>query len=101
LGIDEVIATSLEFDGERCTGRFREPPLLGQQKKAKVLAFLEQRKVFPSDCSFYSDSISDLPLMDAVGRPVAVNPDPRLRLAARKRGWAVVKFALQRGDDRD
>jgi putative phosphoserine phosphatase/1-acylglycerol-3-phosphate O-acyltransferase len=97
LGIDEVIASSLEFEGDRCTGRFSEPPLLGEQKKAKVLMFLQNRGVSPSDCSFYTDSISDLPLLEIVGRPMAVNPDPRLRRAARIRGWTVLRFGLQSG----
>jgi phosphoserine phosphatase len=38
---------------------------------------------------FYTDSITDLPLLEAVGRPVAVNPDPRLRRLARRRGWPI------------
>ena len=44
------------------------------------------------DCAFYSDSSSDLPLMDAVGEAVAVNPDRRLRRIARERGWRVAEF---------
>jgi phosphoserine phosphatase len=42
--------------------------------------------------SFYSDSISDLPLLERVGHPVAVNPDPRLRRLAKKRGWPIESF---------
>jgi HAD superfamily hydrolase (TIGR01490 family) len=94
LGIDGVIASTLEFEGEICTGRFREPPLLNHRKKWRVLEYLEERAVSPADCSFYTDSISDLPLLEAVGRPVAVNPDPRLRRVARLRGWPALRFRL-------
>jgi phosphoserine phosphatase len=41
---------------------------------------------------FYTDSITDLPLLERVGHPVAVNPDPRLRRLARKRCWPIVMF---------
>jgi phosphoserine phosphatase len=41
---------------------------------------------------FYTDSISDLPLLERVGHPVAVNPDPRLARLARKRGWPIERF---------
>jgi hypothetical protein len=44
-------------------------------------------------CYAYSDSISDLPMMDAVGHPVAVNPDSELEAVAHERGWPVVIFA--------
>src|SRR5258708_21283346 len=42
----------------------------------------------------YSDSITDLPMLEAVGRPVAVNPDKDLRRVARERGWPVLRFHL-------
>jgi len=45
-----------------------------------------------SDCAFYTDSFSDVPVLEAVGQPVAVNPDPRLRRRANKRGWRIVDW---------
>src|SRR5450756_586021 len=45
-----------------------------------------------SDCYFYSDSASDLPLLEAVGHPVMVNPQLKLRMATRGRSWPVLKF---------
>jgi phosphoserine phosphatase len=42
--------------------------------------------------TFYTDSISDLPLLERVGQPVAVNPDLRLRRLARRRGWPAERF---------
>jgi phosphoserine phosphatase len=41
---------------------------------------------------FYSDSINDLPLLEAVGTPVAVDPDPRLRDEALRRGWRILRL---------
>ena len=42
--------------------------------------------------TFYTDSISDLPMLERVGRPVAVNPDPRLAVLARRRGWPALRW---------
>jgi phosphoserine phosphatase len=63
------------------------------EKRNAVLAWLERTGADPRDCSFYSDSAYDLPLLEAVGRPVAVNPDRRLRRIARARGWEIMKLA--------
>ena len=45
-----------------------------------------------ADATFYSDSINDLPLLEAVGAPVAVDPDPRLQAEAARRGWPVLRL---------
>ena len=78
LGVRDVIATSLEFDDGACTGRVVGLPMFRREKKERVLEFLAAEGVAPRDCSFYSDSIYDLPLLEQVGRPLAVNPDFRL-----------------------
>jgi HAD superfamily hydrolase (TIGR01490 family) len=94
LGIREVIATKLEFVEERCTGRFAEGPLLKEKKKDKVYDFIRSRGAEWRECSFYSDSVNDLSLMESVSDPVAVNPDRRLRRIASARGWRVLDFRL-------
>jgi putative phosphoserine phosphatase / 1-acylglycerol-3-phosphate O-acyltransferase len=93
LGVDGVIATSLEFRDGICTGRYAGPPLFRGGKMSRVLRFMEETGVDAAECSFYSDSVYDLPLLSAVGRPVAVNPDFRLRRLARRRGWEILKFS--------
>ncbi|MGA2764205.1 MAG: HAD family hydrolase [Spirochaetia bacterium] len=93
LGIDTVIATSLEFDGDRCTGRVAGTPMFRREKKKRVLEYISSQGQDPADCSFYSDSIFDVPLLEAVGRPVAVNPDFRLRRLARARGWPIINLS--------
>jgi len=94
LGIEEVIATTLEFIDGRCTGRFAEGPLLKEKKKEKVFDFIRSRNVGWQECSFYTDSVNDLALLEAVADPVAVNPDRRLRSIAAARGWRVLRFRL-------
>ena len=90
LGVDGMLATALQFENGICTGRIVGTPMFRREKKNRVLAFLAEQGVPPSECSFYSDSIYDLPLLQEVGRPVAVNPDFKLRRLARRRGWPIV-----------
>jgi HAD superfamily hydrolase (TIGR01490 family) len=90
LGIDTVIATSLEFDGDTSTGRVDGVPVFRREKKRRVLEFLTARGEDPGQCSFYTDSIFDMPLLEAIGHPIAVNPDFRLRMAARRRNWPIM-----------
>jgi HAD superfamily hydrolase (TIGR01490 family) len=92
LGIEEVIATTLEFEGDRCTGRFVEHPLFKDKKREKVYDFIRSRGAGWQDCSFYTDSVHDIALLESVADPVAVNPDRRLRRIAKRRGWRIVKF---------
>jgi HAD superfamily hydrolase (TIGR01490 family) len=94
LGIQEVIATTLEFVEDRCTGRFAEGPLLKEKKKDKVYDFIRSREGEWQECSFYTDSVNDLALMESVADPVAVNPDRRLRRIASARGWRILEFRL-------
>jgi HAD superfamily hydrolase (TIGR01490 family) len=90
LGFDHVLANRFEVTAEgRFTGRLIEPLCFGPGKLSHARRLAEERHIALEDCAFYTDSASDLPVLEAVGRPVAVNPDPRLRRAARARGWAV------------
>ena len=93
LGISMVISSSIEFVDGLCTGKFIDTPAFYHEKKAKVLRFLEAEGIAPDSCSFYSDSIYDLPLMEAVGNPVPTNPDILLARHAKRMGWRVLKFA--------
>jgi hypothetical protein len=64
-------------------------------KRAKAVAIAEmaEREGFDlADSYAYSDSISDLPMLEAVGHPVAVNPDAALAALAREQGWEVLRF---------
>ena len=93
LGIDTIISSSMEFDSEGlCTGRFLNAPLFSDEKREKVLSFLDESSIDPNECSFYSDSIYDLPLLESVGKPVAINPDFMLARHAKKQNWEIMRF---------
>lgn len=92
FGAEEVLASRLEFEGGVCTGRFQGLPLLRREKTRRVLDWLAGRGVPAADCTYYTDSIHDLSLLEAVGEPVAVNPDWRLAREARRRGWSILRF---------
>jgi HAD superfamily hydrolase (TIGR01490 family) len=93
LSADGLLATALEFQDGKSTGRMQGTPMFRAEKKARVLSWLAREGVPARQCSFYSDSIYDLPLLEAVGRPVAVNPDFRLRRVARRRGWQIMEMS--------
>lgn len=92
LEVEDYISSSLEFLDHRSTGNLIGFPAFGDEKKRFVLEFLSRNSGSPEECSFYSDSITDLPLLEAVAHPMAVNPDPRLFLVAKKRGWPILRF---------
>lgn len=92
LGVPNVIATRAGVDADgRYDGTLDFYCYAGA--KADALTAAAARDGLDLDSSFaYSDSITDLPLLEAVGNPVAVNPDRRLRAVARDRSWPVVDF---------
>ena len=93
LGIPHVVASNLEVapDGT-FTGRFVDPLCYGVGKLARAKDLAARLGFRLEDATFYSDSLTDLPLLEAVGTPVAVNPDPRLARVARRRGWRVERW---------
>ena len=97
LGIVDLVATELEVaDGGDFSGRTRGTVNMRAGKVERLSAWLAERGEPPSrlaEAVFYSDSINDLPLLEAVGTAVAVDPDPRLRHEALRRGWRIVSVA--------
>ena len=91
LGADTVIATRMQVADGCYTGEM-EFYAYGEAKAARVRALAAERGYRLQDCYAYSDSATDLPLLLAVGRPHAVNPDRSLRRIARQRGWPVLEF---------
>ena len=90
VGADALLASALEYEAGRCTGRLSGKALFGVAKRDAALAFMKTRGATLADCSFYSDSIHDLPLLLEAGRPVAVAPDRQLRREASSRGWRIL-----------
>jgi HAD superfamily hydrolase (TIGR01490 family) len=91
LGADRVVATRMVVEGGRYTGEV-EFYAYGETKAAAVRELAGERGYRLEDCYAYSDSITDVPMLAAVGHPVAVNPDRALRREAASRGWPVLDF---------
>jgi HAD superfamily hydrolase (TIGR01490 family) len=89
LGIDHVVCSELEVQEGRFTGNVIEPLCYGEGKIIRAGRLLEQHELGFDKVTFFSDSITDLPLLSKVDVPIAVNPDRRLLRAARARGWQV------------
>jgi HAD superfamily hydrolase (TIGR01490 family) len=90
LRIDHLVASELEVDRQgRFTGRPIFPLCYGQGKVERAGKLAEAHGFQLSDATFYSDSFTDLPLLEVVRTPVVVNPDSRLAKVARRRGWPI------------
>lgn len=89
LAFDDLIANRLEFAQGKATGRVVEPLLAGGAKVAAMRAYCERRGFALAQAKAYSDSRSDLPMLEAVGSPAAANPDAHLRRAALERAWPI------------
>jgi HAD superfamily hydrolase (TIGR01490 family) len=95
LGLDAVLCTRLEVDASGLyTGRPLGEVCFGEGKRFYARACASEAGVPLSACSFYTDSYSDLPVLEVVGRPVAVHPDRRLQREALRRGWPVVSWGV-------
>ncbi len=92
FGIDHLIATEPEENGGRFTGRVRGVPSYREGKVTRLHGWLADHHKDLSDSWFYSDSHNDLPLLELVDHPVAVNPDTVLASHARVRGWPVMNL---------
>ena len=92
LGAALVIATQMEIADGRYTGQM-DFYAYGPAKAERVRELAGERGYRLADCSAYSDSITDLPMLEAVGHPHAVNPDRALRRLAQLRGWPVLAFS--------
>ncbi len=92
LGIEHLLYTRLEVEDGSFTGRVIEPICFEEGKIYWLQQFIEEHGIDLAKSWFYTDSITDLPLLDLVGHPVATNPDPLLYRAAVRRRWPVRFF---------
>jgi len=93
LGIPgQYVSTHLESQDGRLTGRIVPPLCHGQGKVVWAERFAAEHGADLSVSYFYTDSITDLPLLERVGHPVAVNPDRKLRRLAKQRAWPIELF---------
>ena len=94
VGFDGALGTICEAEGGVYTGR-PVRSLHGAAKAAALAELAVAERLDLAASTAYSDSHTDLPFLEAVGSPVAVNPDRALRRLARARGWPVVRFSAR------
>jgi len=92
LGAESVIATRMRIADGRYTGEM-ELYAYGEAKAAQVRELAAERGYSLPHCYAYSDSVTDLPMLETVGHPRVVNPDRALRRIAAERGWPVLSFS--------
>ncbi len=93
LGMDGGIGTRYEVDGHGVlTGAIVEPFVYGDGKVEAMRTFAAEHEIDLEESWAYSDSASDLPMLRAVGNPVAVNPDSELARIAAGEAWQVMRF---------
>jgi len=92
LGIDHLIATEPERINDAFTGRVNGIPSFREGKVTRLNAWLGETGLDLRGSHFYSDSHNDLPLLELVDNPVAVDPDEPLQAVAQSRGWPVISL---------
>ena len=95
--LDGAICTRFEVENGHFTGRVASSAI-GEAKAHQAQTWAAERGESLSDAYFYTDSISDLALMEMVGHPVAVNPDRALLKLARSRSWPVIDWGTANGE---
>jgi len=97
LDVEVDCAHLLTRDG-RLTGDLQSPPPAGEARGALLEEYAVKNGVVLSDSFAYADSLSDLPMLELVGTPVAVNPDARLSQVAGQRGWRIERWRMAPGN---
>ncbi|MEG4533978.1 HAD family hydrolase [Microcoleus sp. D2_18a_D3] len=94
IGADAMLTASLQIDQGKFTGEMLSPPVAGEEKARMMQSLALARGIDLTASYAYADSFADLPMLQAVGHPVAVNPDARLQKIAQKSGWAIADWKL-------
>ena len=90
--MQDFLCTHLIDHNDELTGEVFDPPCYGAGKIVWAQRYADEHGARLSDAYLYTDSHSDRPLLEAVGHPIAVNPDARLKRLAQKRGWPIETF---------
>jgi alcohol-forming fatty acyl-CoA reductase len=97
LEVDVDCAHLLVKDG-RLTGDLEKPPPAGEARGTLLEEYASANGIVLAESFAYADSLSDLPMLEMAGTPVAVNPDPRLSQVAGQRGWRVERWEMAPGN---
>ncbi|TPG36483.1 HAD-IB family hydrolase [Mycobacterium hodleri] len=97
LGIEHVLCTELQAADGVLTGDIAGRPPWGPGKLAAVVEFARGQRISLKRCHGYANGDEDVPFLDGVGVPHAVNPSPALRRHAEERGWPIVSLPTKRG----
>jgi len=92
LGFTGALGTQAETKDGKYTGELIGPLLHGKEKAKAVTKLTNDRRIDINGCFAYSDSHNDLPLLNTVGHPNAINPDAKLRIISFSSGWPVHDF---------
>jgi len=95
LGVEHLLATEPEMENGRYTGGVSGTPCFREGKVVRLRQWLGQHGKTLEGSWFYSDSHNDLPLLEMVSNPVAVDPDKTLALHAKKAGWPIISLREQ------
>jgi HAD superfamily hydrolase (TIGR01490 family) len=96
LGLSGAIATVSEIENGVYTGRLKNQPMHGEQKAIAIEKLAIEHGLDLVHSFAYSDSSNDIPLLNSVGNPTAINPDSALRNHARQNNWPILDFRRQR-----
>jgi HAD superfamily hydrolase (TIGR01490 family) len=97
---DDVVCASLGRNDGRLTGELDTAPPTGEARALVMAEYANAEGLSLAESVAYADSASDLPMLEAVGHPVAVNPETKLAAIARKRGWHVEHWSKAPGATR-
>ncbi|MGH9104335.1 MAG: HAD-IB family phosphatase [Acidimicrobiales bacterium] len=97
---DDVICAHMGADDGELSGELVEAPPTGEARALIIAGYAAAHRLDLGQCVAYADSTSDLPMLEAAGFPVAVNPETKLAAIARKRGWHVEHWPLASGHRR-
>jgi fatty acyl-CoA reductase len=97
---DDIVAAEMGVTRGAYDGELLNVPPTGESRAQALMDYAHEHDLDLREAVAYADSTSDLPMLEAVGFPVAVNPETRLAALARKRGWLVENFAKSPGGPR-
>ena len=89
LGVDAVLAPQLREENGQFTGELTTEPLIGEEKTKAIEKYADQHGILLAESYAYSDSQSDLPMLECVGNPIVVNPSKALHQKALASNWEI------------